>query len=117
MDNINSFIRDKQITDIEFIDCKNLVGIPSFVDSHTHTIFAGNRSDEFNLRIKGVSYLEISKQGGGINSTVKITRETSKQQLKETALERINEMIEYGTGIVEIKSGYGLNLESEIKIV
>ncbi|MBE8221256.1 MAG: imidazolonepropionase [Bdellovibrionales bacterium] len=91
--------------------------MPSFVECHTHLLFGGNRTSEFNLRQKGVSYSKIASQGGGILSTVKETRKLSLTELKKLAQQRSKDFLSQGVTSLEIKSGYGLNLSSEIKML
>lgn len=90
---------------------------PGLIDCHTHLIFGGDRSAEFEQRLNGVSYAEIAAQGGGILSTVKATRNSSEQQLLEQALFRLTPLLAEGVTCIEIKSGYGLDLESEMKML
>jgi imidazolonepropionase len=90
---------------------------PTWCDSHTHIVFAQSREQEFVDRIKGMSYEEIARRGGGILNSARKLRETPEERLLESALERVEEIISYGTGAVEIKSGYGLSLESELKML
>ena len=90
---------------------------PSWCDSHTHLVFAHSREREFVDRIKGLSYEEIARRGGGILNSAQKLRETPEERLLESALERVEEIIGYGTGAVEIKSGYGLSVESELKML
>ena len=101
----------------DIIDAKNKVVCPAFVDPHTHIVFGGNRLDEFELRIKGASYLEIMQAGGGIISTVKHTRKSNVADLVEQTRKRLDEILEWGTATVEIKTGYGLDTETEIKML
>ncbi|MCH4089787.1 imidazolonepropionase [Acetobacter sp.] len=88
---------------------------PGLVDAHTHVVFGGDRSAEFSLRLHGVSYEEIARQGGGILSTVRATREATQEELLHKAIPRVREMIASGTTAIEIKSGYGLRTEDELK--
>lgn len=99
------------------IDAKGNVALPGFVDSHTHLIFGGFRPDEFEWRLKGDSYMSIMERGGGIQSTVNATRDTSKEELKKKAQWFIDRMSEMGVTTVEAKSGYGLDSETEIKML
>ncbi|MBN2604777.1 MAG: imidazolonepropionase [Bacilli bacterium] len=96
-------------------NAKGRILIPGLIDSHTHLIHAGSRENEFSQKIKGVPYLEILKQGGGILSTVNATRAASYLDLFTKAMKSIEEMLLFGVTTVEAKSGYGLNLETEIK--
>lgn len=89
--------------------------MPGYVDPHTHPVFAGKRSDEFNMRIQGKSYKEISAAGGGILNTVRATRSADKDDLIASGWDRLNRMVSEGITTIEAKSGYGLDLESEIK--
>lgn len=91
--------------------------IPGFVDCHTHLVFAGNRADEWNERLKGATYQAIAAKGGGIQSTVRKTRAAKAEDLYKGALERLRQMLRMGTTTVEIKTGYGLSLESELKLL
>ena len=91
--------------------------IPGLVDAHTHLIFAGNRADEWTKRLRGVSYQDISREGGGILKTLRSTRQAKLQDLEKTAKKRLQECLSWGVTTVEIKSGYGLSLESEFKIL
>lgn len=98
---------------------KNLAGakaiVPSFVECHTHSVFAGDRAEEFSQRCGGVSYEEIAKRGGGIISTLRATRQASPSLLEKLAAERVKTFKRYGVRTLEIKSGYGLDFESELK--
>lgn len=99
----------------EIIDLKNNLVFPSFIECHTHTVFAGSRAAEFELRNQGVSYLEIAKRGGGILSTMKATRRTSEDQLLQLSQKRVNDFLVQGVSTLEIKSGYALDLKNELK--
>lgn len=97
------------------LDANGKLVTPGLIDPHTHLVFGGSREDELKLKIEGVSYLEILKQGGGILSTVKKTRAWNEEQLKVKGLKHLNRMLSFGTTTVEAKSGYGLDAESELK--
>ncbi|MCM1152870.1 MAG: imidazolonepropionase [Muribaculum sp.] len=99
------------------IDAKGKAVLPGFVDSHTHLIFGGFRPDEFGWRLKGDTYMSIMERGGGIQSTVNATREASREHLAHKARWFVERMVEMGVTTVEAKSGYGLDLESEIKML
>ena len=101
----------------EIIDAENHLVMPGFVDCHTHLVFAGERSGEMEMRLKGASYLEILKSGGGIHSTVRATREASAEELFNLGMARLDTMVRNGTTTGEIKSGYGLNEETELKML
>jgi len=88
---------------------------PALIDCHTHLVFAGNRAREFEMRLNGATYEDIARGGGGILSTVKATRAASEAQLTASALARLDAMLSEGVGTVEVKSGYGLDVESELK--
>lgn len=93
------------------------VVLPGFVDAHTHAVFAGTRVDEFEKRASGVSYAEIAKAGGGIRSTVRATRASSEEELFHAAQRRLRWFLRNGTTTMEVKSGYGLTLEDELKML
>ncbi|HQZ96473.1 MAG TPA: imidazolonepropionase [Pyrinomonadaceae bacterium] len=101
----------------EMIDAGGNVVCPGFVDPHTHIVYAGDRLNEFELKIKGADYLEILTNGGGIISTVRHTREASVEQLVERSLKRLDKMLACGTTTCEIKTGYGLDTETELKML
>jgi len=107
----------KKINTDQVIDAKDRMVLPSWCDSHTHIVFSGNRSKEFIDRIKGLSYEEIAARGGGILNSVKLLQNTSKEDLYNQSKMRINSVIRQGTGAIEIKSGYGLSFESELKML
>jgi imidazolonepropionase len=99
----------------KWIDCEGKVCLPGLVDSHNHLPFAGERVDEFKMKLEGASYMEIAERGGGIKKTVGMTSEISKEDLKKITLQRIKKMISQGTTTSEAKSGYGFFLETEVK--
>jgi len=99
------------------LDAEGKVVIPAFVDPHTHLVYAGCRHEEFVAKLKGKEYVELLKEGKGINYTVALTRREEKESLYKLALNRLNEMQKYGTLTVEIKSGYGLDYENERKML
>ncbi|NVN96326.1 MAG: imidazolonepropionase [Bacteroidetes bacterium] len=102
---------------IKEIDAEGKMVFPSFCDSHTHLVYAGSREIEYIDKIRGLSYEEIAKRGGGIlNSSARLHKATE-DELVESAIQRLNEIISYGTGAVEIKSGYGLSTEDELKML
>lgn len=103
-------------TEIENIEGEQIC-LPGFTDSHTHICFGGNRANDFAMRNAGKTYLEIAETGGGIWSSVQHTRSASEQELLKTTLERINFLISQGITTIEIKSGYGLDVESELKML
>lgn len=107
--NLNSF--DK------VIDCKGKIVMPSFVDSHTHIVFAKTREEEFVMRVKGKTYEEIAEAGGGILNSARKLQKASEDELFEGAWGRLQEVISYGTGAIEIKSGYGLTVDAELKML
>lgn len=99
------------------IDCQGRLITPGLIDCHTHLIYAGNRANEFEQRLLGKSYEEIAREGGGIISTVQATRAASMDELVQSALPRLNALIAEGVTTIEIKSGYGLSLDDEIKML
>ncbi|MBI5646621.1 MAG: imidazolonepropionase [Ignavibacteriae bacterium] len=99
------------------VNAMGRVVLPGFVDAHTHLVFAGAREREFARRVAGETYAQIAASGGGINTTVRATREARHIDLIESALHRLDSCLSFGTTTVEIKSGYGLDVESEIKIL
>ncbi len=101
----------------ELIDAKGCLVTPGLIDCHTHLVFAGNRSDEFEQRLNGVTYEEIARNGGGILSTVRATREASFDELYQQSLPRFLALTNEGVTTIEIKSGYGLDFENELKML
>lgn len=101
----------------QIVDAAGRMVFPSWCDSHTHLVFAASREEEFVDRIRGLTYEEIAQRGGGILNSARRLQQTSEDDLFESALLRLHEVIGYGTGAIEIKSGYGLTLESELKML
>jgi imidazolonepropionase len=102
---------------LQIIDATDKLVFPSWCDSHTHIVFAASREQEFVDRINGLTYQQIAQRGGGILNSAKKLREASEDELTESALKRLNEVLLQGTGAIEIKSGYGLSLEAELKML
>lgn len=129
IENASIILKDSSISEItqntkfnfneydHVIDCTSKVIIPGLIDSHTHLVFAGSRSDEFEMRIEGKTYEEIAQKGGGITKTVSHTRISSKEELIKLASDRLKKALSYGVTTIEIKSGYGLDYENEIKML
>ncbi|OQX97892.1 MAG: imidazolonepropionase [Bacteroidetes bacterium 4572_128] len=113
----NEKIEEMTSLNVKSINAKNKMVFPSFCDSHTHLVYAGSREIEYIDKIKGLSYEEIAKRGGGILNSSRLINKTSENLLYRNASERINEIIKLGTGAVEIKSGYGLSLKDELKML
>ncbi len=109
-------VKQSQISNLKS-QISNSVVLPAFIDCHTHICFGGNRANDFAMRNAGKTYLEIAEKGGGIWSSVQHTRNASESELLEKLLERINRLISLGITTIEIKSGYGLNVESELKML
>ena len=99
------------------IDCSGRLLTPGLIDCHTHLVYGGNRANEFEMRLNGAAYADIAKAGGGIMSTVRATRAASEAQLLESALRRLESLLAEGVTTVEIKSGYGLDVETEVKML
>lgn len=103
--------------DAERVDCGGGVVTPGFVDSHTHSVFGRWRAQEYALRCRGASYMEIAREGGGINASVADLRSRSEDELVEATRGRLEEMLRHGTTTAEVKSGYGLSTEDELKML
>ncbi len=103
--------------DIRRIDAAGGLVFPAFCDPHTHLVYAGSREKEYTDKIRGLSYEEIARRGGGILNSAKLLHETSEEELHRQSMERVREIISFGTGAVEIKSGYGLTTEDELKML
>jgi len=101
----------------EVIDCEGRWMTPALIDCHTHIVHGGNRAREFQLRLEGASYEEIARAGGGIASTVKVTNALSVDELVESALPRLDALLSEGASTIEVKSGYGLNIDAELKML
>ncbi len=104
-------------SNLEIVDAEGKFIIPGWVDSHTHTVFAASREGEFVDRIHGLSYADIAAKGGGILNSARRLADADEEQLYQNALERVNHLISMGTTTLEIKSGYGLNLDAELKML
>jgi imidazolonepropionase len=130
LNNYSIIIEDKIITDINsrinkndfkkfdtVIDASKFSVLPGLVDAHTHLVFAGSRDEDFEKRTKGITYEEITRTGGGINTTVNAVRKINKDELLDISKKRLEESVSYGITTIEIKSGYGLDKENEIKIL
>ena len=124
--NVGSFVEDRAPApsvassgkvSIEYIDCHGFVALPGFVDSHTHCAFAGERSDEFAMRAEGKSYQEIAKAGGGIRASVEQVRHSSMAEIVHYSKPFVERALALGTTLMEIKSGYGLAVEQERKLL
>ena len=115
--NMSNFSNSLNLDNTEIIDAKGGTVFPTYCDSHTHLVFAENRETEFVDRINNLSYEEIAKKGGGILNSVKRLKNTSEDDLFKNSLKKIKEVIKTGTGAIEIKSGYGLTVKDELKIL
>ena len=114
--NFETLKSENQNIEIDEIEGEQ-IALPAFVDSHTHICFGGNRANDFAMRNAGKTYLEIAESGGGIWSSVQHTRNASEEELLKTLLERINILISLGITTIEVKSGYGLDVENELKML
>lgn len=116
MNKLKDYYRDNTDFLVE-IDCTDRLVYPCYCDSHTHIIYPSSRENEFVAKIKGQTYEEIARNGGGILNSARLLHEVPEEKLYEDALKRINHVIQMGTGAIEIKSGYGLNTEDELKML
>ncbi|MCS4303918.1 imidazolonepropionase [Chryseobacterium sp. BIGb0232] len=116
MGNFETLKNENPTIEIESIEGEQVV-LPAFVDSHTHICFGGNRANDFAMRNAGKTYLEIAESGGGIWSSVQHTRNASEEELLKTLLERIKFLVDLGITTIEVKSGYGLDVENELKML
>lgn len=112
-----SMVNCPEVADADVIDARGQMILPTWCDSHTHLVYAGNRESEFVDRINGLSYEEIAKKGGGILNSAKKLQQLDEHELYAQSKTRLEEIIQLGTGAVEIKSGYGLTFESELKML
>ena len=129
IDNAFLYIEDDKIIDFgemqdclysnveEVYDAKGSMVLPSWCDSHTHIVYAGDRSSEFMDRIRGLTYQEIAEKGGGILNSAKLLSNTPVEEIYNQSIKRVNDVIKQGTGAIEIKTGYGLNYDSELKML
>lgn len=101
----------------ETLDCRGGYVLPSYCDSHTHIIYAGHRDGEYEDKLRGLSYEDIARRGGGILNSADLLARTSEDELYEQSLQRLHEVIAKGTGAIDIKSGYGLTLDNELKML
>lgn len=114
---IRKNLSDDEIKRMETVDGSGLVAVPGFVDSHTHLLFAGSREKELYLRAAGADYLEILRKGGGIYETVRAVQKASEEELIRNGLKWLDRALQFGTTTIEIKSGYGLEIEAERKML
>ena len=114
---VSTFPSAASAHETEYIDAKGGFVMPAFCDSHTHIVYAGCRDGEFRDKIAGLSYEEIAARGGGILNSADLLHSTSEDELYRQSMERVNEIMAMGTGAVEIKSGYGLTVEDELKML
>lgn len=110
-------IRGLATTNTRLVDAGGCVVLPGFVDAHTHAVFAGDRANEFEMRLRGASYLELLKAGGGIMNTVRATRAAAPEQIIAETRARLDRMLAFGTTTAEVKTGYGLDTRTEIKLL
>lgn len=114
---MQSLSEDLKTSSDEIIDCTGRIVMPAFCDPHTHLVFAGSREKEYIDKVKGLSYEEIARRGGGILNSAKLLNQTPEDELFRQSSSRVEEIMQLGTGAVEIKSGYGLNTADELKML
>lgn len=114
---IGTWAESSEVKAVEVVDLGGAVVLPGLVDAHTHIVYAGDRTVDFGLRCSGISYEEVARRGGGIRLTVRETRAASREVLLESARLRLQDLVAHGVTTVEVKSGYGLSLEDELKIL
>ncbi len=114
---VGSMSEARRFVDAEIIDCRGGLITPGLIDCHTHLVYGGDRADEFEQRLEGLSYSEIAERGGGIRSSVAATRQASQAELLQQAKPRLQQLLDEGVTTIEIKSGYGLDCENEIKML
>src|SRR5512133_525128 len=117
MDELQKDISSMNDKNLKIIDASGRFVFPSFCDPHTHLVYSGSREIEYSDRIRGLSYAEIAKRGGGILNSARKLHDTSEDDLFEQSMQRIMEITALGTGSLEIKSGYGLNTADELKML
>lgn len=117
MDDLTCYLNTHGIYPTEEINCTGRLIFPAFADSHTHLVFTATREQEFVDKINGLTYEEIAARGGGILNSAEKLAHATEEELLESAMQRINEVMQTGTGALEIKSGYGLSMEGELKIL
>jgi len=114
---IRKHVPPDELQRAETVDGSGLIAVPGFVDAHTHLLFAGSRENELYLRAQGADYLDILRKGGGIHSTVRAVRKASEEEMIQNGLKWLDRALRFGTTTVEIKSGYGLDVETERKML
>ena len=116
-EDIEALVQEKGFSFEHIVDASGCCVLPGFVDAHTHPVWAGDRCHEFMLKLKGATYLEVQQAGGGIGYTTRLTREATEDELLASLMTRLDRMVKFGTTTAEGKSGYGLEPESELKML